>query len=204
MSDRTPEKTAEQSISLPMPSDDELGPAMRRLNDRQKRYVIAYLMNPTQNGHTQAAIIAGYGNGKYESAKQQGWLLSHNAKVMSALKEEADRRIRFGTIIAASRLLEIVEDKAHKDNYKAVVETLNRGGLIVETQHRVVVEHDDNMLSVIERVKRQAHALGLDPSMLLQKIGITLDDKGEVVENKIERENVVEAEFEEVDDEWTV
>ena len=196
----------ENALSIPMPSDDELGSAMRRLNERQKRYVIAYLMNPSTNGHTQAAIIAGYGNGNYESAKQQAWILSHNPKVIAALKEEADRRIKSGIVIAASKLINIMENDQHKDQFKAIERVLNQGGLIVETQHRVVVEHDDNMLSVIERVKKQAHALGLDAGELLKKIGITLDEKGEVIENKIDRrEGAIDAEFEEVDDDqWTV
>ena len=196
-----------RSLTIQIPSDDELGPHMRRLNERQKKYVIAYLMNPSSTGHTQAAIDAGYGNGKYEHAKQQAWLLSHNPKVLAALKEEADRRMKFGIIIAASRLIEIVEDKSHKDNFKAVVETLNRGGLIVETQHRVITENDDSLLSVVERVKKQALALGLDPVQLLATIGMTLDDNGEVIQNQKAdpREGAVDAEFEEVDDdEWTV
>lgn len=196
----------ENALSIPMPADEDLGPAMRKLNERQKRYVIAYLMNPTSNGHTQAALLAGYGNGRYESAKQQGWIMAHHPKVLAALREEAERRLKSGVIIAASKLMEIVENDQHKDQFKAIERVLNQTGLIVETQHRVVVEHDDNMLSAVERVKKQALALGLDPNDLLRKIGITLDEKGEVVENKIDRrEGAVDAEFEEVDDdEWTV
>ena len=195
-----------KAITVPMPDDRELGPAMRRLNERQKKFVIAYLMDPSTHGHTKAAISAGYGNGNYESAKQQAWLLSHNAKVLAALKEEADRRVKSGIIIAASKLIEIMEDDNHKDQFKAIERVLNQGGLIVETQHRVIVENDDNLLSVVDRVKKQAIALGLDPAQLLATVGITLDAQGEVLQNQKAdpREGAVDAEFEEVDDEWTV
>jgi len=197
----------DNALAIPMPTDEELGPAMRKLNDRQKRYVIAWLMEPSSQGHSRAVRIAGYGNGNSNSERQQAWLLSHNPRVMAAVKEEADRRMKYGAIIAASRLLEFVEDKTHKDSFKATVEMLNRAGLIVETQHRVIVENDDNMLSAIERVKVQAHKLGLDPVMLLGKIGITLDTEGNPVNNNApDRVNAVDAEFTEVegDDEWTV
>jgi len=199
--------STENAISIPLPADDDLGPAMRRLTDMQKKYVIAYLMNPTLHGHTQAAIIAGYGKNRHDTAKHMAWLLSHNEKVQAAMREEADRRIRTGAIIASSRLLDIVEDKTHKDNFKAVVEVLNRAGLIVETQHRVVVERDDDMMSVIERVKKQAVALGLDPAMLLKKVGLTIDGKSEMAPDPTDPRNtatdavIVE---DEEDEEWTV
>ncbi len=119
---------------------DHLGPAMQALNEGQRNFVIALLETGAKD-NTLAAEMAGY-SGTQGSRKVQAYRLIHNPKVLAAIREEGERRLRSGAILGASVLIEIASDTMHKDRFKAAVELLNRSGLLVETQHRVIVEND--------------------------------------------------------------
>jgi hypothetical protein len=154
-----------------VPDESALGPAMRACNVNQRAFVIA-LLETGGSSKKLAAKMAGYGLSDNASGSA-GSSLSRHPKVLAALKEEADRRIRSGAVLAASVLLEIAEDPLHKDRFKAAQELLNRSGLIVETQHRVVVEDQRSTDEIERRILTLAEKLGIDPVKLLGYVPAT-------------------------------
>ena len=149
-----------------MPVEPHMGPAMQALTENQRAFVVAMLETGARDA-TRCATIAGFGN--TEGARwQAGHRLSHNPKVLAAIREEADKRLRSGAILGASVLVEIASNPLHKDQFKAGVELLNRSGLLVETQHRVIVEDDRRDSKEIEAaIIALAKRLGVDPVKLL-------------------------------------
>ena len=73
-------------------------------------------------------------------------------------------------------LIEIVKDRKHKDQLKAIIELMNRGGLQVITQHKVIVEDNRSDDEIVARVAAFARNLGLDPAQLLAKVGVEYTD----------------------------
>lgn len=151
---------------------------------QERDFVIALLETGARDA-TKAAVIAGYGAERHDSAKQAAWRLAHRPRVQAAIREEADKRIRTGTILGASVLMEIAMNSQHKDQYKAAVELLNRGGLIVATKHEVEVTDNRTTQTLLARVHELAARLNLDPRMLLGQAANT---------------PVVDAEWEDVDE----
>lgn len=128
----------QQEIILLNPAEDH-GPAFSALTDKQKRFVLATLMLGGSND-AEAIRMAGYDT---HLERQMGFQLSRNPKIIAALREEADRRMKGGALLAASKLMAIVRNDLHPDHFKAVKELLNRSGFPTITQHNVSVEHRD-------------------------------------------------------------
>lgn len=174
--------STEITITIP---EHELGKAMRALVPQQRAFV--YCLVETGGNATSAARAAGYGA---EGTKEQrdnacrvrGYQLAHNPKVLAAIKEEADKRLHSGALLAASALLEMVNDPLNKNRFKAAVELLNRGGLIVETKHTVNVNHSTSSdRETIDKITLLAKQMGLDPSRLLGQAGVVIDAEFEDV-----------------------
>lgn len=151
------------------------GPAFGALTELQQRYVLASLQLGGRND-AEAVRIAGYDT-KYPD--QMGYSLKRNPKIIEALREEAERRLTGGAMLAASALVAIVLNPLHKDHYKASVELLNRSGL--EHIQKIEVNHSDNRGrdELIKDIVRMALDQKMDPSKLL---GYDPFKKGEVVE----------------------
>ena len=140
---------------------------MQALTPLQRGWVWALLAQGGKD-NKRAAIVAGYSEA---SSHQQGYLNAHNPKIIRAVREEADRRLRSGALLGASVLLEIAGDVMHKDRYKAAVELLDRSGLLVVREQRISVEHKDDA-AMVDRIIVLARTLGLDPTQLLGSAGV--------------------------------
>ena len=81
---------------------------MRRLNPRQREFVMVLLETGTSN-MSKATRLAGY-TGTDDSIYVQASRLAHDPKVQEAIREEAGRRLNTGGIMAVSRLLSIAEN----------------------------------------------------------------------------------------------
>lgn len=169
-----------------VPDESHLGPAMKALPAARRRFVVA-LLDTGGTNNTRAAGLAGYG-GTEAARKVAGHRLAHHPKVQAAIREEANKRLHSGSILGASVLMEIAANPQHKDRYKAAVELLNRGGLIVETQHRVTVTDERSDDEIKARVVLLAEKFGMDPAKLL----------GASASSVKTEPDVVDAEFEEV------
>jgi len=156
--------TARQS-PIELPAVQDLGPAMRELSEPQRRFVLAMVEMGTDN-YTAAARVAGYG-GTDGATLVAAHRLSHNPAVQAAIREEADRRLRAGAILAASALIEIVADKSHKDRFKAADRLLERAGMLVENINRTIVEDHRTDKEIEQAIILMARRNGLDPQKLL-------------------------------------
>lgn len=177
-------------------SDDlasKWGPAMRRLNPRQREFVMVLLETGTSN-MSKATRLAGY-TGTDDSIYVQASRLAHDPKVQEAIREEAGRRLNTGGIMAVSRLLSIAENTTdEKTALKAIEMVMNRTGLHAVSEHKVAVEHSSgDPVEQIKRVQNLAAALGLDPAKLLGNVGVTM------IEDQSEPVDVIDGEFEEAE-----
>lgn len=149
-----------------VPPENQLGPAMRALNPRQRAFV--YFLVEMGGNATQAAGAAGYGEGsltpqqKHDACRVRGYQLTHDVKVLAAIKEEAEKRLHSGALLAASALVEMVVDTGSKHRFKAAVELLNRAGLTVATEHKVTVEHKGTATEIGQRIRELITQLGPD------------------------------------------
>lgn len=121
---------------IPTPDPEELGPAMLELTEMQQRFV--YALVELGGDATKAAAHAGYsrGNGNHQTVEAHRNM--HNPKVLAAIREEADKRIRGGALLGASVLIQLTQ---HADTdtvrLKAATELLNRTGLSFVQKHEV-------------------------------------------------------------------
>jgi hypothetical protein len=124
--------------------DTEWGPCMKALpSDRHRAFVIAlYEVERGRGANVQAAKMAGFGT---STTSANGWSaigyrLSHDERILAALHEEDQRRIRASAPRAIRALTNLIEDSTHKDHARAIAMTLDRVHA-VETRHTVEVHH---------------------------------------------------------------
>lgn len=156
-----------QKALVPHRDTGKPGPAMSQLRARQQAFVMAVLETGGQAKQANLAKMAGY-TGNDVTLQTTGFRLMHDAKVIAAIKEEADRRLQSGSLLATSVLVEIAQNPMHKDRFKAAVAILERTGFVAKTEHTVNV-HDDRRSNkeLLAEVLAVAAQLGVDPQKLL-------------------------------------
>lgn len=160
------------SLIVQAPPDEECGPAMLRCTAMQRMFVVALCLIPDTTNETAAARIAGYSQPKSDSSA-----LMRNPKVLAAIREEADKRVRGGALIGAKALIEIASDPMNKNRFQAAQALLDRAGLQVVAKQEILVEHTDNRSNeeLISFIKTMAVKHGLDPKVLLGENAIEGD-----------------------------
>lgn len=151
-----------------MSDDHEYGPAMSALNERQRAFVMAMIEFP---GITQAkaAKLAGYQNSP-GGLKVHGHYCAHHPAVQAAMREEAEKRINSGSLLAASVLLKMLTDSKveAKDRIKAAGMLLDRSGFgAAQTINVNKTVTDRTGPAMLERIRALAAANGLDAVKLL-------------------------------------
>jgi phage terminase small subunit len=111
-----------------MNDDQEFGPALSALTERQRNFVLAMVEVPGCS-HAEAARRAGYSD-VAEAAKVRGHYLAHNPAVQEAIREEAGRRLNASSLAAAGVLMNLLTDETilPKDRIKAAGMLLDRSG----------------------------------------------------------------------------
>lgn len=167
-----------------------LGKHMLALTPRQRAFV--YALVETGGNATQAALAAGYGaesethDKKVATCRTRGYQLAHDEKILTAIKEEASKRLNSGALLAASALLEIVLDPKHKSRLKAIEVLLDRSGLVVKNESTLNINVNGGSDSdAVARIKDLSGKLGIDPRVLLGNAGVVVDAEFSVVEAPI-------------------
>ena len=150
---------------LPEEVVEEHGPSMLALTEPQRMFVLHYCDTGGINA-SEAARRAGYGNNKDSQAVTASRML-RQPRILAALREVADRRLKAGAIMAASAIVEIAGDSMHRDRFKAATELLNRAGLVVEGVSRVIVEDHRTVEEIERRIRDLAERLGIDADKML-------------------------------------
>jgi len=144
-----------------------LGPKMRRLTERQRRFVLAALNFPTAKGW-QLARAAGYPTKSHGYLRLAAHRNLHNEDVLEALHEEAGKRLRASAVLGVSVMARIAATDGHKDQLRAAEALANRVGFHETTEHRVSVEHTDRTgKAMMGRIEALAARLGMDAAALL-------------------------------------
>lgn len=164
-----------------------MGPAMQKLTEKQRRFVMAWIQLGGKN-QTRAAMSAGYNfdPNKTNSIEVIASTLAHNPKIQEAMLELARAGIQGkGSVIAMETLLEIASNPAaeKKDRIAASNSILSRAGISEKTEHKVAVTHQDiTSDQAIKKLEDFSKKYGLDPAKVIESV-------------------TIDAEFEEVKDE---
>ena len=153
------------------PVEAEDGPAMKALpSDRHRAFVRAlYQVKPGHGANVKAAKLAGFGlpSSSAQSMATIASRLAHDERVLTAIAEEDQKRIRASAPRAISALTRLVEDPRHKDHARGIAMVLDRVHP-VETTHKVTVEHQASSsmkatAEVFERIMLLAARAGVPP-----------------------------------------
>jgi hypothetical protein len=158
--------------------ESSLGPAMRKLTEKQRRFVLELQAGPAGYGcQLRATRAAGYGTPTTSSKalRVEASRLLHNSKVQDALREVGGKLIQASAFQAIRNVVDIANNMRHRDCLKANLALLDRGGFAVETVHHVAVEHDHKHSiaatpEVLARIRQLAFAAGLNPAALPQTV----------------------------------
>jgi phage terminase small subunit len=163
-------------------NENELGPAMLALNERQRRFVFELQHGPTGYGSEVRAVRAAGYVGADATLRVTAHRILHSPSVQNALREVGYRMIRAASFGAIRNVETIANDLKHHDCLKANLALLDRGGFAIETVHNVKVAHEHqhqvtiNAEQALERIRQLAARAGLDTKMLPPAIDLTAEE----------------------------
>ena len=163
---------------------------MRRLSEKERRFVYAMVVYPTAKP-SKWARLAGYSDASKDGLRIAGHYVVHRQRVLDAVAEETHKRVQFGGAIAIGGLVAIASDPKHRDHFRACVALADRAGFVPTQEINVRHEHTDMTgKAMAERIRELAAKHGLDPVKLLGGNAQTKQPQG--------GPDVVEGEFTEV------
>jgi phage terminase small subunit len=167
-------KTSNRELQPVSPNDlGEIGPKMRRLNDRQRLFVRHLVVSERRAGRqVDAARKAGYGTptSKDHTLRQIAYRLMQDQKVVEAVAEESQKFLRAIVPEAVAALRRLINDPKHREHGRAVLAVVDRFDPI-ETRH-VVDVHKRTQVTVVstsealKKINELAARAGLVPSRL--------------------------------------
>ena len=153
------------------PVEAEDGPAMKALpSDRHRAFVRAlYQVKPGHGANVKAAKLAGFGlpSSSAQSMATIASRLAHDERVLTAIAEEDQKRIRASAPRAIRALSSLIENPNSKDHARGIAMILDRT-LPLETIQKVTVEHQASSsmkatAEVFERIMLLAARAGVPP-----------------------------------------
>lgn len=154
---------SEEGYVIQMPDEEHMGAAMRRLNERQRRFVCA--LSVFGGDQSRAYAFAGYNNSSDHSRAVAASRLSNSDDIKEAIKEEAWRRLDYSSILAVSTMVELASpsnpDRAVR--LKAADMLSKRTGFHEKSE--MIVTHQDNRSTkeLIDFIQATAARLGVTP-----------------------------------------
>jgi hypothetical protein len=131
----------------------EWGPAMKSLpSDRHRAFVLSlYQIKPGYGAHVKAAKLAGFGSStsSAHSFSTIAARLAHDERILAALFEEDQKRIRASAPRAIRALRHLIEDPEHKDHARGI-------GMVLDRVHPAETRHT---VDVVHRVDHDAEAI---------------------------------------------
>lgn len=149
-------------------------------SDRHRAFVRAlYQVKPGHGAFVKAAKLAGFGTATSSPASMAtiASRLAHDERVLEAIAEEDQKRIRASAPRAIGALSRLIEDPRHKDHARGIAMVLDRVHP-VETVHNVKVQHDAApalraTAEVLARIASLAARAGIDVSRMPDMIDVT-------------------------------
>jgi hypothetical protein len=148
----------------------DYGPKMRALdNDRQRMFVAGLFSAPPKGRgqHIWAARFAGYGKADGTSSnKVLGVIAARllaDQRVIDAVQEESQRRLRLLPPVAIQALEKLISDSSHRDHMRAVAAVIDRvdplqQNVSVNVRHdpAPTIEMTQKVIDKIEQLARRA------------------------------------------------
>lgn len=148
------------------PDLQQFGPAMRALNDKQRLFVIAMMTEPFKPA-AHWARMAGYSDVK-EGAKVRAHHLVSDPKIEAAVAEVSRSTMNIiGPVLATQGMIRMARNPKHPKHHWALEKLANRTGFHETTEHKVVVDHMGSTEGAVDRIRKAAAMLGVDPATLL-------------------------------------
>jgi phage terminase small subunit len=157
----------------------EYGPAMLALNERQREFVIAFVMGGVG---TKAVRLAGYGNPKWtkDHYARAAYQLRQRDSVRAAIAEESHRWLRSGEPVAVAFYYRILADPKAKnaDKLRAADAIMARcdpitTNQLIAVQHEHHHRHTLSANEIIARIAALAPQVGVDLKALPPTIDAT-------------------------------
>ena len=151
-----------------MSDDGEYGPKMSALTEKQRRFVEVLLEQPGISRH-KAAELAGYQNSP-GGMRVYAHRLMHDDRVIAALHEQAGRRMRSNSLVAANVLVDLMESPDTKDEVrlKAAGMLLDRVGFGAQQNINInQTVRDESGKAILQRIEQLAGKLGVPVAGLL-------------------------------------
>jgi hypothetical protein len=164
--DATPRKRvkAERRELAPLDPIDAIdGPAMKALpTDRHRAFVRAlYQVKPGHGSGVKAAKLSGWGQ-PLSSAASMATIASrlmHDERILAAIFEEDQKRIRASAPRAINALTRLVEDPKHKDHARGIAMVLDRvhpAEQVYKVDHQHMHDVTPSAANTAETLKRIA------------------------------------------------
>lgn len=135
---------------IDLPPEELMGEAMKRLNPRQQKFVVALGVFCDQK---KAYAYAGYHSKDDRVASSAASRLAANPDVIEAVHEETKRRIGINPLLGISTIARLAASaKNEAVSLSAAKELLGLGGYIVKTEHKVVVEDTRSAAQIAEGI----------------------------------------------------
>ena len=170
----SPRRLGPRGAPRPTPTiafDGEPGPAMAKLNHRQRAFVISLWDGKTTGSGVgvEAAICAGYGTttSTRNSLRVIASRLMADPKIQDAMSEVGKHYIGSTAIIAFRAAKNLLNDPSHKDHARACGWFLDRYFPQVVEQKIDVVHHSKRNAEMEELARRFALELGIPVERVL-------------------------------------
>jgi phage terminase small subunit len=167
-----------------VPPAEELGPHMRALNERQRKFVLELAHGPSGYGaEIRACRAAGY-RGSQTYLEVQTGRLKHDDKVQAALRELGIKMVRVEAFKAVRQVAAIAMNPNHRDQLKACIELMNRGGFSFAQEHNIRVEHEHRYSElsadeIMARIAALASQTGIEPAKLPSPVTIDVEPQAD-------------------------
>lgn len=146
----------------------EYGPAMNALRPQHRGFVVAYCTNGCNA--TDAARAAGYTDTGTGAIKVQAHRTLHRSDVRAAIREWTIAAVQAKLPIYKQLLDEVAENPQHKDQTKAILALMDRGGMpaVVERNTNVNITLTTN--EKIAQIKELAERNGIPLQQVLGNV----------------------------------
>lgn len=146
----------------------DFGPAMKALLPKQRAFVLAYCTSANANG-TEAARMAGYAD-RSDAIKVQASRLLKRPDILAGIREVVLQNMSADLPVLHEALKKVALSAQHKDQTKAILALMNRGGLPDVTERNINVNVTVSQAEKIAEIRQLADEMGLDPEKLLGSI----------------------------------
>ena len=152
--------------NLPATQGTDFGPAMLALIPKHRAFVIAYCTTANAEA-TEAARQVGYVDNNTGALKVTGYRILKKPEVLAAIREVVMQNITADLPVLHKALMKTALNPQHKDQTKAVLALMNRGGLPDVTERNINVNITVTKEEKVAEIRAMAEEMGLDVEKLL-------------------------------------